>query len=361
MPLEIVKSATAFESLRAEWDALTSEPLRSFDWHFAWWESFGKGCELKLYCYRRNGSLLGIAPFFVDSWLGQKRLRYLGSGATCTDYAQVIATPEVKAAFVKEIAQDLRASSAVSLIELDGVLASDKANSLDSELVGRDFWGYERELEPTWVLDLPETWNAFVSSAKKSLRRKINKAEKRLSSGEVVVRSTLDDLSFSKAFEILIELHQERFIGKGEVGVFADPRFTEFLSKATRGLSQRDAAEILVSYRENEPIACHLYLHGAAGPQLYQSGVRVSAMKLELGHLLINFAVKRAIENGCQKLDFLRGNEPYKAYWGAVANPLINIRCVSKKLLPSFVNRTYLALRSARNAVRQPTVATLCE
>lgn len=39
--------------------------------------------------------------------------------------------------------------------------------------------------------------------------------------------------------------------------------------------------------------------------------------KLEPGHLMIAFAVRRAIEQQRNMIDFLRGNQPYKAYWGA--------------------------------------------
>ena len=352
MQLEVVTTKKEFQQLRDEWIELTEEPLQSFDWNYSWWECLGQSFELRIYCLRNSQKLVGIAPFFVDKWFAQRRLRFIGSGATCTDYAKVIGLPEFESAFVREISADVVADKSLSLVELEG-LAGEAANSaLGSELESNKYWRYDTDLEPTWILNIPAKWEEFVRLSKKSLRRKINKAIRRLTEGEVTVRTWPGEMEFEIAFEVLVDLHQERFISKGERGVFADERFREFLSSATKSLGDKQNAEILVAYSNDEPVGVQLYLVGPDGPQLYQSGARSSALNLEPGHLLFTFAVKRAIGRGFPVFDFLRGNEPYKPYWGAVPRPICRTRCVSKRFLPTVINRVYIKLRALKNTVK---------
>lgn len=349
MTLIKITSTEQFRELESEWNQLTAEPLRGFDWNFAWWTSFGTGCELRIYCCEHDGRIVGIAPFFVDHWLGQKRLRFLGSGSTCSDYAEIISLPAHRNDFVTEIAADINNASNISMVELEGVCGGTQ-DDLICEQLGNSFWRYQGELEPTWILKIPETWEQFVISTGQSLRRKVKKAVKRLETGEINVCSTRDKLDFGSAFDILVELHQERFVSKGEPGVFSDPRFESFLRMAVRSLCSKNRAEILVAYSQGNPIVAQLYLLGEQGPQLYQSGVRMEAMKLEPGHLLFTYAVRKAIENGFRVFDFLRGSEAYKPYWGAVPRPLLNIRYVSRNILPTAVNSTYRFLRSVKHS-----------
>ena len=351
--IQIIDTTEDFGRIGKQWGELTSEPLQSFEWNFSWWENFGSNDQLRIYCYFDADRLVGIAPFFVDRWLGQSRLRFLGSGDTCTDYTQVIVLPEFRDVFFKEIVADLQSRSSVAMVELEGVRVETQTRALESDLEAASFWRYDRELEPTWNMELPDTWDEFVAGSKKSLKRKIKKARKRLTSGEITIQTTENDLDFESAFETLVKLHQERFVSKGKPGVFSNSSFYQFLKQATSELVKSGRAEIILALHEGKPIGSHLYLNSERGPQLYQSGFCASSMHLEPGHLLFTFSVNKAIENGCPLFDFLRGSEPYKPFWGAEPQPLAKIRCVSNQIVPSVVNRAYRALRQCKQVCQQ--------
>lgn len=348
MSLQVITNNEQFIGLKSEWTELTQEPLRSFEWHFAWWKNLSENRELRIYTFEVDGQVVGIAPFYIDSWLGQQRLRFIGSGSTCTDYAEIIVKPEFKAEFIGEIAKDLKKNTSIGILELEGVSAVGEDN-LDPKLKNWPFRRYERSLDPTWILSIPESWDHFLKSSKKSLRRKAKKAKKRLDSGEVTVKSTIGELDMETAFQTLVKLHQERFESKGEPGVFADPNFKSFLKEAVFELSKTERSEILIGFFGTKPIACHLYLHSENGGQLYQAGIASEFMALEPGHVMLTFAVKRAIEKQNQVFDFLRGDEPYKPYWGAVPHELKTIQCVSKAIVPTAVNQTYRAVKMMKN------------
>jgi len=337
-----VKTVEEFQQLEKDWIRLTTEPLRSFEWHFAWWSNFQHLGELSIFVYEDDGSIVGIAPFFLDRWNGQKRLRFIGSGKTCTDYAGLIVTEKWRTAFSNAVA--VCVTESVAMLELEGVDGAALPDVLNEPLSSQ-FWRYETEMDSTWQLDLPSDWAGFLSKSKKSLKRKIKKAEKRLASDEFEIRSSLKDLPLAEAWDHLIRLHQSRFKNKGEAGAFKDEHFESFLQQSVEALAKEGRAEIIVAYHQDEPFGAHLLLHDQQRTLLYLAGILCEKSKLEPGHLLITFAVRQAIENGQVLFDFLRGNQPYKSYWGAVPNRLQTIRFVSRSKIPTILNQGFLVIR----------------
>jgi CelD/BcsL family acetyltransferase involved in cellulose biosynthesis len=343
-----VVSIEAFESLQPAWDNLTRDPLRSFAWHFAWWNSFQHLGELCIFVLEAEGEVVGIAPFFQDRWNGQKRFRFLGSGKTCTDYAGLIVADGWRGRFGKAIANAI--SNSASMLEMEGVDGTVAQDALDQSLESR-FWKYETELEPTWQLALPSDWESFIAGSKKSLKRKIKKAVKRQNSDEFEIRTTLDGLCFEEAWEHIVRLHQSRLVSKGKPGAFADENFREFLHNAVAVLAKEERAEIVVAYHEGEPFGAHLVLHDSGKTFLYLAGILAEKAKLEPGHFLITFLVRRAIEQGREVFDFLRGDQPYKKYWGAVPNQLQTIRFVSRSTVPTAINQGFRFLREVKHQI----------
>jgi CelD/BcsL family acetyltransferase involved in cellulose biosynthesis len=54
----------------------------------------------------------------------------------------------------------------------------------------------------------------------------------------------------------------------------------------------------------------------------YNAGVDPDARELSPGVVMIEQYVRRALERGLRRMDFLRGDEPYKYEWGAVDEPI---------------------------------------
>jgi CelD/BcsL family acetyltransferase involved in cellulose biosynthesis len=352
LTLRRITKTQDFALLQPDWEKLTQEPMQSFAWNFSWWQHLGGDANLHLYCLEREGELIAIAPLYRDRWLSQNRLRFLASGDACTDYVQLIGDPKWHHEFARLIVDDLAMTNLFSVIELEGVTESYVADEWNRKL-RENHWSYAKEIEQSWVLDLPSDWNEFVTSCSKSLKRKIRAAQKRLDSGQCRVESTRDGLDKESAIATLIELHQMRFVDKGEPGVFSDIGFTNFFTQAVSKLISRGQAEILVAYADQKPFGAHILLHAADGPQYYQGGIDVEQMKLEPGHLLFTFAIQRAIAEGKSRYDFLRGNEPYKQFWGASAKPLWTVRYVANKLRATAINRAFLTLRTVKHSAKR--------
>ncbi len=352
MNIRIIQNESDFISIKESWNAIASEPLQSWEWNYWWWKHLAQHNPLRIFAAYQKGIVRGIAPFFVESRHGEKCLRFLGSGKTCTDYLQIIAQDEIKIEFCFAIANEIQNNlDRVSLVELEGVAGTDY-DQLFCERLNDSFWRYDQQLASTWVVDLPKTWDEFAAGRHKSLRRKIRKAEKRYKSGQANVESTRDELGFEEAFDLLAELHQKRFVSKGKRGVFSDARFKDFLKNATRALSEKGHAEIIVCRVDGQPIVAHLYLNGSNGPQMYQSGICDQSMHLEPGHLLFTHTVHRAIDEGHSTFDFLRGDEHYKSLWGGAPIPLYTIRCVSNRFYSTMTHQVIRGLRGIKRALK---------
>ena len=112
------------------------------------------------------------------------------------------------------------------------------------------------------------------------------------------------------------------------------------------GFDREGKCEIIIASQNAREIAVQLYFDSAEGFQLYQSGYDPDAMKLEPGHLLFTAMVRKAIGRGDSCFDFLRGNEPYKEYWGALPHAQNKLRMVAKKALPTLIAKFVVSCRS---------------
>jgi len=312
--------------------------MSSFDWNYSWWKSFQDTGDLHLLTFEKAGEIVGLAPFFVDRWFGLRRFRFLAAGKVCSDYLDIVCKPEHYELCADSLAQYVREMN-FDVVELECTKGNRLAKWLKPQLTDK-YRIDERMVEPTWRLELPETWKEFVASTKGSLRRKINKAVRRIDSDEFEVSSTADGADIDSAFEVLKELHTLRFNSKNEPGVFGDDRFTEFLHSSVKELCQQGKCEIVVASKQGKPFAVQMYFDTQDGYQFYQGGNDPEAMKLEPGHFLFTFMVRRAVERGDNVFDFLRGNEPYKAFWGASPHSHSKMRMISKGVLPTLVSAT---------------------
>jgi CelD/BcsL family acetyltransferase involved in cellulose biosynthesis len=149
------------------------------------------------------------------------------------------------------------------------------------------------------------------------IRRKIRRAEV---AGPIALVKSEDPFA---DLEVFIDLHQKRW---GEEGLFpataggaASRRFFSglFESCAPTGIVELDF--LTVGERR---IAAGVILDDGHTVYYYNAGVEPDARELSPGVVMVASYIQRAIELGRTRLDFMRGNEPYKYEWGAVDEPI---------------------------------------
>ncbi len=155
--------------------------------------------------------------------------------------------------------------------------------------------------------------------------RKAKKCISRLRSKELTLHQCESLTGFECAFNDLVRLHQARRNSVGDAGCFADPRFTAFLREAVGRMIPCGMAGLSICKRSDAVIATQLLLYGTDTAYMYQSGVDPSSMDVEPGHAIVLGSVLHTIERGFKHYDFLRGDEPYKAFWQAEPRRLCRV------------------------------------
>jgi CelD/BcsL family acetyltransferase involved in cellulose biosynthesis len=84
---------------------------------------------------------------------------------------------------------------------------------------------------------------------------------------------------------------------------------------------------------DGTPAAAEYHLAGAATTYAYQGGVDPDRLDEEPGRLSTILCLRAAIDKGHRQLDFLRGDEPYKAHWRATPRRTFDCRVVPNRRL----------------------------
>jgi CelD/BcsL family acetyltransferase involved in cellulose biosynthesis len=308
----IVTRSAELERLEPEWDALyrqstSASPFQSPHWLIPWRRHFANEAELRVLTLREHDRLVAILPLFL---YGEPR-RAAPVGAGISDYLD---------ALVDEASLTVPAALWHSLWrvaeEVDGVDLHDVP--LSSPLLQAES-AQRVPPEPCSVCPrvvLPPAFRAYLDGLPSWLRRNIRQGESRLAklgnvTWELAVASTFHEL-----LDALFDLHAREWQGRGQPGVFADPRVRAFHHEAGSRLLASGALRLYGLRLDGRLLGVLYALHGRRAYQ-YASGIDPEYGRCNLGTLLIAHAVADAIANGLSEYDFLRGAERYKYAWQA--------------------------------------------
>ena len=342
------------------WDALVDRtpwatPFSRHCVQRAWWDGYGATAHdqtLVVVDEAAPQTIVGIVPLMHRHELEPgdvaarttlrhqpgAELRPVPSSATAVffgasyhaDYATVLAAP-VDLHAVCEAAVDALAAldpSAWDVIDLRRLRAGDPA----TDALAKAFewaspkagWVVTREQEdvcPIVTLIPGADYESYLATLDKKerheIRRKVRRAE---AAGEVKLESSANPIGDIEAF---IELHQKRWGADGlfpptEGGAASRGFFAKmFEDCAPSGIM--DLSFLTVGGRR---IAAGVTFDDGEAVYYYNAGVEPEARELSPGVVMVACYIQRAIGLGRSRLDFLRGDEPYKYEWGAVDSPI---------------------------------------
>ena len=346
----------------ATWDELAARnpwatPFSTWAFQRAWWDAFGANAheETLIVCADSPGGdePIAIVPLMhrhevePTDVLTHTTMRHGTSLAltpvepTATavffgasyhaDYATVLSAPgdlPVVADAVAEHLADTSGRHRWDVVDLRRLRCGDpSADALAAAFGAREVaegWIVNLEREDVCpVVTLPEgaDMDGYLATLPRKerheVRRKIRRAE---AVGEIRLTDSPEPLADLDAF---IELHQKRW---GEMGLFSDTPggaqsrvFFRRLFELFGPYGPLHLAFLTVGGRR---IAAGVHFETTNGYLYYNAGVDTDARDLSPGVVMAFAYVRRAIEAGKRRLDFLRGDEPYKYAWGAVDEPL---------------------------------------
>ncbi|MFL5681297.1 MAG: GNAT family N-acetyltransferase [Chloroflexota bacterium] len=354
-----------FDSLdEVTWDALAganpwSTPFARWAFHRAWWDAYsGSAHDQTLVVVdpsAPDGRIVGIVPLMhrhevePDDAATHTTIRH-GSGPELTpvaphakaiffgasyhaDYATVLAAPadlaRVAGATVEHLAGPaVDGAMPWDVVDLRRLRCGDPAaDELAAAFGDREMaagWTLNVEREdvcPVLTLNDVATFDDYLATLGKKdrheVRRKLRRAE---SAGAVELTDSTDPIADLEAF---IDLHQRRW---GEAGLFpptpGGAASRTFFRRLFELLGPDGTVRLAFLTVGGRRIAAGVHLEDRDGMLYFNAGVDPDARELSPGVVMVAKYVERAIAAGKRRLDFLRGDEPYKYEWGAIDEPI---------------------------------------
>jgi CelD/BcsL family acetyltransferase involved in cellulose biosynthesis len=359
--VEVVDDPSRLPSLAEPWNALAGDaPFRSWLWLECWWQHYHTGRDRLLLLLVRDaqGELVGLAPCYVHRGpLCGQSLRLLGSGEVCSDYLGILAQPGLQQPVAHCLADWLAGPGAGQwdVLEWEGAAAGDPA--VDELLARLNLHGLgtsAADLPQCWRLELPDDWSRYLATLSRTRRERTRSLlRKYVDTGRVVYHWATSPERLNQGFDILVDLHQKRRQSLGDPGVFASPRFTAFHRQVTSRLLAAGRLRLFWAEFDGRPIAAEYALLGGRTIYYYQSGIDPESADLRPGWLAVAGSLRQAIADQFQWFDFLRGDEPYKASWGARPVGLTSVRAVGSPLSARARDRAWQAGRRLKQALRR--------
>jgi CelD/BcsL family acetyltransferase involved in cellulose biosynthesis len=367
-PRTLVAERRAFADIDPEtWDRLAAEnpwatPFAAWCFHRAWWDAYSAGAHDQTLVVVDRSAPSGAPPVAIAPLMHRHEVEPTddamhttmrhGSAAPLTpvgprakavffgasyhaDYATLLAAPDDLPAVADAVAEHLARDAADpahptpwDVVDLRRLRCGDPAADELAAAFGRREmtlgWTLNVEREdvcPVVTLPAAADLDGYLATLGKKerheIRRKVRRAE---AAGEVRLDDSPDPLADLDAF---IDLHQRRW---GDDGLFpptpggaASRLFFRRLFELAGPACRIGLAFLTVGGKR---MAAGIHFETADGYLYYNAGVDPDARNLSPGILMIARYVERALAAGKRRLDFLRGDEPYKYEWGAADEPI---------------------------------------
>jgi CelD/BcsL family acetyltransferase involved in cellulose biosynthesis len=312
--IEVVTQPERLAAIEGAWRELFQQdlgatPFQSPDWLLPWAECFAARGSLRVIVLWDGTRALLCLPLLLVERGGQRTLSWLGAGLS--DYLDVLASPGAGSdALAAALAVARELATEADRIELADVPANSSLLSTRAPGLqvapgsicprlqpGGDLAAYERRL-PAW------------------LARNLQRSERRLRARGRTHWRSAESGGAPELLEAFFELHAARWQARGTPGVLDHSSVRAFHHRAAARLLARGLLALDVLFLGDRPVAAG-YAFVRSRAYLYLTGFDPSLQGVSLGSLVIWQAIRRALQERREAVDFLRGQEPYKYAWGA--------------------------------------------
>jgi len=319
MPLSeaLALGATAWDPL--ETSAAAPSPFMSWAWYRAWADSAPTtdvAASEALVLRNGDGVVEALLPVLLRRVLFHRvpvtALTWAAGDLGCPDHLDLLALP---GAPVADFAASLEPLPWELLILSN--LAPDAATT--SRLCGSfTARGYEVRRQKLWVcpsLELSDDWERYLGTLTPTRRQTVRRKERQLRREHAMRITDYDGDRVDVGLRHLMALHERRWEADGGSGVFQDPSVRRLHHRFAAELAARGRLWLTTMDIAGEPVAAWYGFTWGETVYFYQSGRDPGWERESVGLVLMGTMIRRAIERGYKRFDFLRGADPYKRQW----------------------------------------------
>jgi CelD/BcsL family acetyltransferase involved in cellulose biosynthesis len=307
--IELIQTAIGLESISAEWGEFVraqagSTPFHLPEWLLTWWRHFGSGA-LHVLVFRDSGRIRALLSCFLHEWEGRKQLTLVGAGIT--DYLDPLIEPGFEPEFVEGVRQYLDGMPEWQAVEWTDLSPSHPLFDMKGVL--------QKPGLPCAEIPFAGSFEEFWSRRGKELRRNLRRYRDRAQQISPI-QFEIHREGTPELIETLIRLHTKRWVSQGEPGMVEANQSAAFLKEVTERMSNAGVARFFALRFKGAVAALILAFPYKQKIFAYMSAFDPEFAALGLGRTLLYEAL-RSSYGEYLAWNFLRGDEPYKAEWGA--------------------------------------------
>lgn len=242
-------------------------------------------------------------------------LRFLG-GTEVTDYQGPVGPPDARREGAKEIMAALTAEQGWTTADLRGL--PQDGTWLRALAVAAREAGLVVDEGPDGTapcLPLPPTWEGYLAGLRGKHRHEIRRKERRFV--EAFPDAQLVDATPETLEEDLDTFFALHRTSPGEKGRFMDERMEPFFRRVARELVPSRILRLTLLRDDERVLAVLVAFHWERSLLMYNSAFDATYRHEAPGMVLVGRAIRRAIDDGCDALDMLKGDLEYKYRFGA--------------------------------------------
>jgi CelD/BcsL family acetyltransferase involved in cellulose biosynthesis len=330
LSLRAYENLDQLSALRPAWDELLSHypPATTFstwEWLSCWWECFGKSRRLLTLGLFDSGTLVGLAPLSISQErvgsfpLPLRVLRLMADGSGDSDNLDLPVRPGFERVFAEMMLQFLKQHRRQwDVCALETLPPDSLAAGCLIEMLRSSPWILFEHSTKFSAIPLPGDWDLYTQTLSSEHRNNLTRYTRRMQrrySTRIYRCIAADELP--ACLEAMFRLHQERWQRAGEPGSFSSAARREFYAQLSRRLLDRGCLELWVLELDRKIAAVQFgFRHGEKVFQL-QEGYDHRHSSDRPGFLLRGEVLKHLISENVRSYDFLGGEAPHKARWGA--------------------------------------------
>jgi len=368
----VIEEPAGLADLRDEWHGLLKDSdadclFLTQEWLATWWAHFSRQRTLALVTLRRQGRLVGLAPFYLHtktfgSVLPHRAMDFLATGVVGSDYLDVV----MRRGYEEDVSNALteffeRQQTVVTLSHVNQ--AWHAASGVVTGLEEAGWTVHRRVIETCPYLTLRgHTWESYLASLGSSHRYNFNRRLKNLhKQGTLVFDLVEKEDQRREALRMLLDLHNRCWDERGGSDAMQTPHELAFHDAFSRLALERGWLRLFVLRLEGRALGALYGFRYGRRFYFYQSGFDPAYRQQSVGMVTMGLAIQHAIMEGAEEYDFLHGTESYKFLWTTESRDLLRIRLFPPSsggaLCRAALQGEEVAKRIARRVLPAPMLA----
>lgn len=327
MKIERITNIESLKKVEEEWNSLLFSSewnciFLTHEWLTSWWKCFSEDSSLEILLFRdEEGVLFGAAPFMKKDGI----LQFICSQEV-SDYCDVFAARGRREEFYENLMNYLETNYPdLRKIELMNIKASSPTLDFLPRLASRQkFSCFCVEKEAVLMLEIPSSYDDYLAGLGKKNRHELRRKLRRLEELKgIKIEKITDADGLRSSLRTFIALHKRSSPLKEE---FWDKEgMVDFFHELVRRFSRRKWVELNFLIHENKALAALLNFPYENQIYFYNAAFDRDFARFSPGIFLFNYCIKQAISEKKQRVDFLRGRERYKYYFGAKESKIFQL------------------------------------